>query len=302
MEDHSSSIDNEVLAGDIKKDFDLDVKDLSRIEEGYVNSVYSGKMGDGEVIVRIARSRNAYPVEIWAYKRFRELGIPSPGIIDYKEKPETIKLPTMIMEKVPGVQLSKTKLSVDKEREIYNEVGVILRKVHQINIDGFGFLVFKDGGLVGSYQTPKEHWESQDSSEHLGYLLKNGLVTDSEYKMIQANYQEVLNATVDQSVFVYNDLHPVHIFSDGEKVTGVIDIGNSFAGDPRYDIAVTLFFLSDSEEEAVKAGYGELALDPMVNKYLVMIAALKTGWRHKDGNFEGAEEAKLRLKELLSTS
>jgi len=299
MEPKSEIIDLDIIANDIQADFGLNIHDLCRIQEGYVNEVYSALNGDKEVIVRIARGRNAYPVEIWAYDKFRSLGIPCPNLISYQEHPIKTKHPTVIMEKVAGHALNQTELSPESESKIYHEVGEILAKVHKIKIQGFGFLIFQEGKLVGDYKTPRKHWESQDTAKHLQYLLQKSLVTESEFQTINDIYKTILETEVQESVFVYNDLHKAHIFTDGERVTGVIDVGNSFSGDPRYDIACTLFFLDQNESSAFKEGYGKLAEDPMVSKYLIFITALKSGWRHKDGNLAGSEKALTKLKRLL---
>lgn len=298
--DKNEDLGNTHIVEGLKSDFGLDVSALSRITGGYVNEVYSGRSGDEDVVVRIARERNAYPVEMWVYNRFQELGIPCPKTIAYQETPSQIGSPTMIMEKVSGKSLDQVELSPEIEERIYKEVGEILKKVHQIKIDGFGFLTIQGDQLTGRNKTAKESW-GERTLKDLEYLSEHNLVTKLEYKAILSIYNEILKAEVNQSVFIYNDLHKAHIFTDGEKITGVIDLGNSFAGDPRYDIASTLFFLEDSEAEFFKEGYGDLSEDPMVSKYLIMIAALKSGWRHKAGNFSGSEKALVKLRQALTT-
>ena len=87
-------------------------------------------------------------------------------------------------------------------------------------------------------------------------------------------------------------MHTNHIFVKGDSVTGIIDLGGLSAGDPRYDIANSLLFQNNREQEHFKRGYGKLSEDPMVNKYLITIVIAKIFFRSKD-------EIKGNVKALL---
>jgi aminoglycoside phosphotransferase len=56
-------------------------------------------------------------------------------------------------------------------------------------------------------------------------------------------------------VFIHGDLQIVHVFIDGDEVTGVVDWSEASQGDPLYDLA-TLTLAHEEHLDDVVAGYG----------------------------------------------
>src|SRR5206468_2652045 len=98
---------------------------------------------------------------------------------------------------------------------------------------------------------------------------------------------------------LHNDFHGAHIFVDAGEISGVIDWGRALSGDPRLDVAQTLFFLDDESQESFAAGYGVANVDPVVTKYQVVVAAEKAAWRHSMGLTEYRDVALARLRALI---
>ncbi len=283
----------------VQSDFGLTINRSHKIEGGTVNEAYVVETSKGDAIVRIAKERNSFPFEIWAYTRFKAIGIPCPEVIAYQERPSGIGFPTMILEKISGNPLKDVELSPEKEDLSYEEMGAILRKIHSITVEGYGYFQFNEGVARGKDSSWGQYLESSGARGNLHHLLENGFISPSEFEILLGNYEALVVLPVSKPVFVYNDFHSVHVFTDGDEITGIIDPGNAIAGDPRYDIAMSLYFQNDRQQESFKNGYGVLANDPEVDKYLLFIAAQKVALRHKAGRDNVAKGAD-RLKELLS--
>ena len=106
---------------------------------------------------------------------------------------------------------------------------------------------------------------------------------------------------------MHQDLTPANFFITDNRVSGVIDFGNLIAGDPRYDIAMWLLYQEPQDQISFIEGYGELANDPMVVKYLLIIIVNKilfTSTTHKKDDKEYLDKLRetslSKLRDILS--
>lgn len=150
-------------------------------------------------------------------------------------------------------------------------------------MEGFGPLLVKNQELVGKFSTWKEYCESEQSYNirNLNFSKNNNYITTEESNKIEQIYNEREVINLEKASLLHTDILKDHIFIEGDKISGVIDLGRLTAGDPRYDIAYSLIFQNPREQEFFKKGYGELAQDPIVNKYLITIVIDKIHFRSK---------------------
>lgn len=277
------SITPESLSFGIKKDFNLDISDLIEVQGGWSSKVFKGKLESEYVFIRLNTDSKIYPAEILAYKELQKKGIPTPRIISHQENPETIKYPIIIMTQAPGILLGKGINASIFEYEQYKQVGKILRTMHEIVLPGYGKLFSKNNILEGEFSNWQQYIDSQceHDSSNLEYLFDHSLINDYQKGRLQEVREELKDVYTNPGVFVHRDMHSAHIFTEGENISCVIDLGSCMSGDPRYDIATSLSFQTDEQEKAFIEGYGPLALDPVVQKYLLIIAANKMAFRHK---------------------
>jgi aminoglycoside phosphotransferase (APT) family kinase protein len=215
-----------------------------------------------------------------------ERGIPVPKVISYLEKPKSIGLETAIIDSADGVPMPEAHLPKEQKNKIYELLGEWLKKIHEIKLDGFGKLKIRNGKLQGKFASPKEYWESNKNNGHkaIDFLFDKELITEEEAKKIRGVYSEIEALEFGQASFLHRDLHQDHVFVKDGNISGIIDFASSMAGDPRQDIAMSLVFQNKEEREYFKKGYGELANDPMVQKYMMIIALHKILSRFKRKN------------------
>ena len=285
-----------ILKNALEKEFNIEISDMEKLDIGYSNEVFSAKIGDKQTIIRLSKKKQTYPMEVFVYKELAKRGIPVPKIYYHKENPKNLEWPVMIVQKFSDDILGEIALDANTEKNLYRNAGTLLKKIHEYKIEGFGDLIIDGKHLKGKYDTPKEFWNAR-TKEHTIYqylkdLLTNNLVDKSTYELVLQSFNDLCGLQLPEAVFVHGDFHQDHIFTDLKRITGVIDISNGFAGDPRYDIAYTLFFLNTKQRESFLEGYGVPFPDEILLKYLIFIAGEKISWRYKKGNMEGVKVAK----------
>ena len=275
----------------IQDDFGLEITNIEKVIRGFSNEVYKGKLEDKNVFIRTNKDKNVFEVEQIGYKIFEEQGIPVPKIIAYEENPKSISFPTMIISAAEGKTLKDLELSLEQKDVIYENLGKLLKKIHETKLKDFGPLSVYNQELIGKFSTWKERCESakKKNDKVINFSIENKFITNEEADQIQKIYKEVSLLDFGEASLLHMDLHHEHFFVKDTEITGIIDLGALEAGDPRYDIAMSLMFQNPRQQKHFKKGYGELANDPAVNKYLITILVRKIfsrSQRDKKGNIE----------------
>jgi aminoglycoside phosphotransferase (APT) family kinase protein len=296
-----TNLEGNSLENAIKEDFGFEVTNLEKITKGYASQVYKASLEGKEVFIRINKDPNVFEVEEVGYKIFEEKGIPVPKIIAYKENPKSIGYPTMIMSSAEGTVLGEANVSLEQKDIIYEKLGKLLKKIHETKLKGFGSLRVENEKLVGKHSTWKEFSESLEEHHNkaFNFAIKNNLITEEDGKKIQEIYKEISLLDIREASLIHKDMHHGHFFVKGSDITGIIDLGSLKASDPRYDIATSLVFQNQREQEFFKKGYGELANDPIVNKHLITILIRKIYFRSKEEIKGNVEILLTKLKDAI---
>ncbi|MCX6755487.1 MAG: aminoglycoside phosphotransferase family protein [Candidatus Nomurabacteria bacterium] len=297
-----SSLEGKELEKAIKNDFGFEITNTEKITKGYSNQVYKGNLENKNVFIRMNKDPRVFEAEVLGYKRFEEQGIPVPKIIAYKENPSSIGLPAMIMSSAEGNIIPELKLSPEEKDIVFENVGKLLKKINETKLKGYGPLKVENGELVGKFSTYKEQDESRGeyNKKVFDFAVEKNYIIGEDIEKVKKVYEEISLLNIgNQTSLLHHDMHRGHFFVKGTEISGIIDLGALMAGDPRYDIAISLAHQHPREQEAFKKGYGELANDPMVNKYLITVLVRKIFFRNKD-HVKGNVEALLpTLKDAL---
>ncbi|ETB63737.1 MAG: hypothetical protein O210_OD1C00001G0200 [Parcubacteria bacterium RAAC4_OD1_1] len=286
----------------IRNDFGFDINNSEKIQKGYQSQVYKANLDNEVVFIRINKDPNVFEVEQLAYKIFEEKGVPVPKIISYKEKPTSIGQPTIIMTSVVGKTISEANPSQEQNDVIYENLGEILRKINETKLEGFGELTVENNTLVGKFPSWNEYCKSQNERhiKALNFCVENNFIKNEDADKIKSIYKEIEQLNFGKASLLHKDIHQGHFFVQGSDVTGVIDLGSLMAGDPRYDIAMSLVFQNKRQQKHFLKGYNsDLAYDPMVNKYLITILIRKLYFRSKQEIKGNVDILLSPLKDLL---
>lgn len=159
----------------------------------------------------------------------------------------------MVEPLVPGTLLSDMEQGASKDLvcACYRELGVSMGNLHSIGISGFGELrLSKSGVLCGSEKQPQR---PDPSVSEWAALLAEGVVTQSEYEALQLIWDTTPKAP---SVLLHGDVFPDNVLCDASGLTGLIDFGDSYAGDAMADFArMFLVRFGMPEWDALVEGY-----------------------------------------------
>lgn len=304
IESHNiANLEGNSIENAVKSDFNLNIKDAEKITKGYQSQVCKASLENEIIFIRINKDPNVFEVEQLAYKIFEEKGIPVPKIIAYKEKPTSIGQPTIIMTSAIGETISEAKPSQEQNNIIYEHLGGILKKINETKLEGFGPLTVKNDALVGKLDNWNEYCELENERHNraLNFCVDKNFVTNEEADKIRNIYKEIEILDFGKASLLHKDIHQNHFFVQGSEVTGIIDLGSIMAGDPRYDIAMSLVFQNPRQQEHFKKGYNDdLAYDPMVNKYMITIIIRKLFFRSKEEIKGNIEKLLIPLKAVLT--
>jgi aminoglycoside phosphotransferase (APT) family kinase protein len=269
----------------VKRATGQDAVHREKIVRGYDNEVYTIQTRQNQnFIVRISRFGNTgFRQEAWAMEKCRAVGVPVPEIalIDTIEI-DGQQVEMMLQRKLPGTSLAeiRLKLTPDEFRQILQQAGAILSKIHSIKVDGFykmnadGIWDFPDWKAITASARRNRRNEKP-------FILQAGFC-EAEFDMMM-HIMEYKKFDVEhrQPVLCHADFLLEHIFVDERlTISGIIDFGEFQGGLPIHDFAIFSFEHPEINLDWLKAGYADQALfdEYFTTRLLVYKLGLQIGY------------------------
>jgi Ser/Thr protein kinase RdoA (MazF antagonist) len=225
---------------------------------GATNEVYTVIAEDAaKYLVKIRRdAASSLASEAWAAGRYREAGVPTPEVL-LVDRGEQGGEEFMVQALAEGRCMEEMLdgLRPDERISLWLRAGLILARMHSVEVDGFGCR-----NPDGTWEFPT--WQADmDAALRAGaaerpWVLETGL-TDQELDEIlrlATRYREEFDCL--RPVLCHSDFIPEHLFVDAElRISGVVDFGDCCGNHPVHDFAV----MGDEEEGGARAaeGYAE---------------------------------------------
>jgi aminoglycoside phosphotransferase (APT) family kinase protein len=151
---------------------------------------------------------------------------------------------------VPGVALGVLGEPSHESPAAWRAVGAAIRSLHDAPLPPWTSSQCQQQPVLngrGTYSFPPL-FESECE-----WLVANDVVSGD----VLGRNREIAEAVLRPwtPVFVHGDLQIVHVFVDGEEVTGVVDWSEGGRGDPMHDLA-TLTLAHEEHLDDVVSGYG----------------------------------------------
>ncbi len=211
----------------------------------------------------------AYPVD-WqmAHEAFvyelvaSRTNVPVPEVLFTDRSRQTVDRSYLLMTRIDGeAPVSLRSLEHDDWRAIYRGMGEVLRALHEITFERFGY--FTKGGFAESFQTNAEWMRKLFEQVLRGFAALGGPPSlERAVRDLVAGHEEVFNRC-PTAVLCHNDLSEGNVLfskgADGWRLTAVIDVGGSTAGDPLFDLAKTDYWSTRGnrlKRHALFDGYG----------------------------------------------
>ncbi|MEU4176220.1 aminoglycoside phosphotransferase family protein [Streptomyces sp. NPDC026589] len=197
---------------------------VREVEGGWDNQQW--RLGD-ELAVRMPRTERAPDLQLkerrWLPVLAPRLPLPVPNPVRAGEPSVRFPKPWTVMTWVPGEPLDRT--SISRGDHAAGALADFLRALHvEAPVDA------PAGSDRGGH--PRAHTEGFDHFFH-------AVVPDGIADEVRAVWDDAVAAPEWEGppVWVHGDLHPANVVVSDGTLSGVIDFGDLFAGDPAWDLA-----------------------------------------------------------------
>ena len=210
--------------------------------------VYTVQLAERTVIFKASdpagRDPDGIALEAWACEQVRAAGVPAPRVLAVDTSTTLIPCSFFLMEQVAGQPLSSLTLPAAQHRRVVRQIGHVVRRIHTIPLDGFGWLDEAGYRATGQVHGAAPTWPAAILAEvpaSLAYLEQTAAIdpglANTIRRLIDA-YRPLLEGTTAGSL-LHGDLGALHVWVDPvrERVTGIVDWGERSVGDPMWDLA-----------------------------------------------------------------
>ena len=255
-----------------------DILNESGISPGKNIGIEAVSGEDADPVFHIQSQNSAYALKIFSaatsQDHFRanlkfsqitnENNIPTPKLIHSDADSKTLPAPWIIWEWAPGQLLSQMESNAGK-MEAAEKTGKLLRKIHEIEVSGFGWPTADNG------------WEFTNAKGACDFFVKriHNLTEKGGRAFSDEELQEIISLTAesedllqfDKPKLLHGDVTGGNIIVSDEKSVTFIDPGEIIAGDPMADLGYSqTTWLSPEFRKGVWEGYtGEKPLSPEEN-------------------------------------
>ena len=232
---------------------------------GFINSVRVGTLDNGKKVIIRCHPRgikNGYfHVESLVAKELKNMGLPTYSTYCIHDLEDENDCAFQVIEKIEGIAV-KNWLEAHPEdtMKLTYETGKMMRKMHALKVKGFGSFDNEKAKLG------KLECLHNSLANFVNCGLKNNLETLVKYKTItQEQSAKILNLfskdnpllDCKQSVLIHNDFVDWNLLTDGNTITGILDLDECAGGAAVCDIASWSGMSSLERVEEFLKGYFE---------------------------------------------
>ena len=222
---------------------DLDLTGLAPLDGGAVHSNYALRTADGrDLVLKVYREELTWKRDKeWFLLRLVGDRLPIPQVVHLEPG-------LMVMTRLPG---RPARFSEDDPVEVSRQLGGILHELHEIELDGFGYV---ERGVIDPQPSNLEYMRRRMDAK-----LGKGPAPLRE--PIARHFAVHEHSLVDchTAVLCHNDAHDANVLVEEGRITGLVDWENAVAADPLLDLAKSWAFSDGRSEETLDAlleGYG----------------------------------------------
>jgi hygromycin-B 7''-O-kinase len=251
---------------------DLEVVDISPLDGGEVHANYGIRTGDRrELVLKVYRGELAWKLDKEAYLLDLVHGrVAVPKIVQAGHG-------ALVMTRLPG---RPARFTDDDPAEVSRQLGSLLRDLHTITFDSFGYIETR---VTSPVPTNLEYMRRRvERKVHSGPPDLRGAL-ERHFAEREAAFEGC-----SQAVLCHNDAHDANVLVEDGRITGLIDWENAVAADPILDLAKAWAFSDGRSDETLAAlieGYGPLRPDwrEAFNLYVVDHLVELWVWFHQLG-------------------
>lgn len=207
---------------------------VQRVHSFASNAVYRVEAGARRLVVKASAMHGALRGEAWACGQGSGVGCPVPAVLGFGRLGSGVGMSAFVMTLVDGLPLARP-------HAVLREVGVHLRRLHEVTVPGFGALADASWEEAGGFSLRHGSWLEflEEVVGEVRALAGSDAVAagvaDAAAGAIDAR-RAALGA-IELGSLCHGDLKLGHVFVDHDRLAGVIDWGDAVVGDPIWDVA-----------------------------------------------------------------
>lgn len=244
---------------------------LSAFGRGEISAVFDVEFADGApgLVIKI------YPDALqWKMRKeilvagllgTGQLAVPVPRILHADDSKSQIAFNFVVMDRLAGSSLADHEGGLSEQEcfATYAEMGRLLRGIHAITLESFGYIGAE--GVVTPFATNHAYMSSQFERKLAGFASLGGVPETAAGLRAYVERSTALLEGCATPCLCHYDFHPGNVLAarqDGAlRLTGLVDLENAIAGDPLMDVAKTLDYSVHgvaARRAGLLAGYGPI--------------------------------------------
>jgi aminoglycoside phosphotransferase (APT) family kinase protein len=300
---HEPTID----AAFVAQALDAEIQSIEPIKGGTMHQLHRVKTAQKNWILKLPyyNADFGFQLEARAMDQLSKIGLPSLQVGAFSPVNQGDHPPFLLVEEASGRTLTSFEDPETQQmpEHLLFELGRTLAQVHQIHGERAGLIDCSKEKWTG-LETDWNKYLSLQLDNHLHLCAYIGAIDERERNKIQSLFIPEFQAPMR---LLHGDPGHHNMFSDGERVTAIIDWEDALIGDPAFDIAYWGSFVRDAMRTPFLSGYETIEKLPFDFEYrywlyYLRVALSKTVHRRQSGiqDREGRPRASLRIQKALS--
>ena len=240
-----SNIMTETVDRIIKSNFGCGADEILKNENVTNNYVYSFSVSNAHYFLKLYRSKD-WPEDgkiPFVYGCLSQNHIPCAELVAYKRGDKVYPNGYLIERKEQGTPADKVQLDRDKENRLYNKLAELLSRVHEINIENYGYI----GSGTACYIDIIDFYE--DEFDRFEDTLKDTLPATVLNKLKEKFFGTICDFKDLPSVLCHGDLSKKNIILKTDGEISLIDWDDAMALNWMADIARLTFWMKQNYSE-----------------------------------------------------
>lgn len=236
-----TKVTSEEVLDFLQKIFDKSLISVNFIKGGEMSQAFSYVSRKNQYVIRINAKSYSFEKDQYAYKHFANKSIPIPKILKIGKFNEKY---FFAVSEAKGKNLEN--FSHDIQLKLLPQLISILNEIHKSKIDVNRKYGRWDRKGIATFNSWKDYILNCKDEIYSNWdkLYKETMLEKAIVEQIYKKIKDLIRYLLEERWLVHGDYGFSNVVSDGEKITGVLDWGESLYGDFVYDVAWLDFWSS----------------------------------------------------------
>lgn len=238
-----TKIDTKKVIAFLQKNFDKNTSSINFLKGGEMSQAFSFKSNGKDLVIRINNKSYSFEKDRYAFEHFNSLRVPIPKIFSLGRFDKNLFYAISEMASGKTLDLYDTKT----REKLLPQLISIHDAIRNTKIEGNGKFGDWDSRGDAEFDSWKEFilGKKDDVYENWEKLYKSTFLEREPVEKITKRINELSNFLPEECHLIHGDYGGNNMTGTKEKITGVLDWGESKYGDSIYDISWMEFYFED---------------------------------------------------------